>query len=299
MPRVPRLSIEQSVAIVRLYFSNGKNAYLTVSLFRGKYPNYRTLCSSTVLRVVSKFVEHGTVQDRLKTNCGRKKTVQVLWNVGIIAQKMWQTPTLSIRRLHLGTGLRRSSVQKLLRKTLKMKAYRWPLVQALLPGDIDKRVKWAEDYLEAAERDFTYPDYILWTDEVIFHLDGHVNRHNAVIWSIQNPHALMECSNQKKAVGWSAWAGLIKDHIIGPFFIIGGQVYLQLLQQRVWPALQAIMGEEEEFVVFQHDGASAHYDTRVRAWLGWRTGGWAEGDPYHGQHKVLIYLHWTSGFGVT
>ena len=26
-------------------------------------------------------------------------------------------------------------------------------------------------------------------------------------------------------------------------------------------------GEEEEFVVFQHDGASAHYETRVRAWL--------------------------------
>ena len=269
MPRVPRLSIEQRVAIVRLYFSNGKNAYLTVSLFRREYPNYRTLCSSTVLRVVSKFVEHGTVQDRLKTNCGRKKTVQVPRNVGIIAQKMRQTPTMSIRRLHLGTGLRQSSVQKMLRKTLKMKAYRRPLVQALLPGDIDKRVKWAEYYLEAAERDFTYPDYILWTDEAIFHLDGHVNRHNAVIWSVQNPHAFMECSNQKKA-GVMVWAGLIKDHIIGPFFINGsvtGQVYLQLLQQRVWPALQAIMGEEEEFVVFQHDGASAHYETWVRAWL--------------------------------
>ena len=89
---------------MRLYLSNGKNAYLTVSLFWRKYPNYRTLCSSTVLRVVSKFVEHGTVQDRLKTNCGRKKTVQVPRNVGIIAQKMQQTPTLSIRRLHLGTG---------------------------------------------------------------------------------------------------------------------------------------------------------------------------------------------------
>ena len=82
----------------------------------------------------------------------------------------------------------------------RARAYRRPLVQALLPGDIDKRVKWAEDYLEAAERDFTYPDYILWTDEAIFHLDGHVKRHNAVIWSVQNPHALMECSNQRRLV---------------------------------------------------------------------------------------------------
>eukprot|EP00731_Ephydatia_muelleri_P014100 Em0007g1410a len=99
---------------------------------------------STVLRVVSKYVEHGTVQDRLKSNCGRKKTVQVPRNIGIIAQKMRQTPTLTIRRLHLGTRLRQLSVQNMLRKTLKMKAYRRPLVQALLPGDIDKRVKWAE-----------------------------------------------------------------------------------------------------------------------------------------------------------
>ena len=91
---------------MRLYFSNGKNVYLTLSLFQREYPNNGTLCSSTVLRVVSKFVDHGTVQDRLKTNCGRKKTVQVPRNVDIIAQKMRRTPTLSIRRLYLGTGLR-------------------------------------------------------------------------------------------------------------------------------------------------------------------------------------------------
>ena len=83
---------------MRLYFSNGKNAYLTVSLFQREHPNYRTLCRSTILRVVPKFVEHGTVQDRLKTNYGRKKTVQVPRNVGIIAQKMQQTPTLCIRK---------------------------------------------------------------------------------------------------------------------------------------------------------------------------------------------------------
>ena len=69
-----------------------------------------------------------------------------------------------------------------------------------------------------------------------------------------------------RKAGVMVWAGLIKDHIIGLFFINGsvtGQVYLQLLQQRVWPALQAIMGEEKNL----YDGASAHYETRDRAWL--------------------------------
>ena len=240
------------------------------------------------------------MQDRLKTNCGRKKTIQVPRNVGIIAQKNAADPNSE----HKKTPSRdRIETIKMLRKTLKMKAYRWPLVQALLPGDIDKRVKWAEDYLEAAERDFTYPDYILWTDEAIFHLDGHVNRHNAVIWSVQNPYALMECSNQKKA-GVMVWAGLIKDRIIGPFFINGsvtGQVYLQLLQQRVWPALQAIMGKRKNLLFStMMEPQFIMKPVLEPGWMeSWRTDGWAEGDPYHGQHEVLIYLHWTSGFGVT
>ena len=225
------------------------------------------------------------MQDRLKTNCGRKKTVQVPRNVGIIAQNMRQTPTLSIRRLHLGTGLRRSSVQKMLRKTLKM-----------------RRESQVGRLLEAAERDFTFPDYILWTDEAIFHLDGHVNRHNAVIWSVQNPHALIECSNQKKAgvMVCMGWADQRPYHwpLLHQWKCHRASVPSATTAE-VWPALQAIMGEEE-FVVFQHDGASAHYETRVRAWLeSWRIDGWAEGDPYHGQHEVLIYLHWTSGLRVT
>ena len=122
---------------------------------------------------------------------------------------------------------------------------------ALLPGDIDKRVKWAEDYLEAAERDFTYPDYILWTtDEAIFHLDRHINRHNAVIRSVQNPHAFAE------------------ELIL----LFSSMMEHQLIMK---PVVEP-------------------------GWMeSWRTDGWAEGDPYHDQHEVLIYLHWTSGFGVT
>eukprot|EP00731_Ephydatia_muelleri_P008707 Em0004g1045a len=78
--RVPRaarahqLTVEQSAAIVRLHYESGKNAYLTVSKFRREYPAYTTLCRSTVLRLVSKHEEHGTMEDRLKLHCGMKKS---------------------------------------------------------------------------------------------------------------------------------------------------------------------------------------------------------------------------------
>ena len=66
------------------------------------------------------------------------------------------------------------------------------------------------------------------------------------------------------------WIGLIKDHIIGSLFFnwsITGDSYLNLLQTQVLPAIRTAIDNEEEFVIFQQDGASAHYSKKVRDWL--------------------------------
>ena len=62
-----------------------------------------------------------------------------------------------------------------------------------------------------------------------------LNRFNSVTWATQNPHVYVEKATQNKA-GVKVWVGLIKDHIIGPFFFEGsvnGDIYLQLLQTQV------------------------------------------------------------------
>ena len=94
---------------------------------------------------------------------------------------------------------------------------------------------------------------------------GTVNRHNAITWATQNPHVYIEKANQKKA-GVMVWIGLIKDHIIGSLFFnwsITGDSYLNLLQTQVLPAIRTAIDDEEEFVIFQQDGASAHYSKKV------------------------------------
>ena len=79
-----------------------------------------------------------------------------------------------------------------------MKAYHPRAVQALKAPDAAKRVKWAEDYFDANMMDFTYPDYIiLWTDEAIFHLNGTVNRHNAITWPPRTPMSYIERDTQR------------------------------------------------------------------------------------------------------
>ena len=228
----PRLTVEQRAAIVRLYYESGKNTYLTVSKFRREYPAYTTLCRSTVLRFVSKFEEHGTMKDRLKQHCGRKKSVRVQANINILAKCIQRSPHASTRHIHAHTGLDRSSTQKMLKKDLHMKAYHPRAVQALKAPDAAKRVRY---FLDAVMMDFTYLEYILWTDEAIFHLNGTVNRHNAITWATQSPHVYIERDTQKKA-GVMLWVGLIKDNIIGPFFFdssVTGDVYLNLLKRSV------------------------------------------------------------------
>ena len=147
-----------------------------------------------------------------------------------------------------------------------MKPYIPHPVQVLKTPDAAKRMKWAEDFLDAVERDYMYPEYILWTDEAIYHLNGTVNRNNFITWASTNPHVYVEKDTQNKA-GVMVWVGLIKDHIIGPFFFNGkvtGDQYLQLLQTRVLLSLQAVMADDIDFVLFQQDGASPHYYTKVR-----------------------------------
>ena len=112
------VTVEQRAAIVRLYYESGKNAYLTVSKFRREYPAHTTLCRSTVLRLVSKFEEHGTMEDRLKQHCGRKKSVTVQANISILSQCIQRSPHASTWRIHAHTGLDRSSIQKMLKKDL-------------------------------------------------------------------------------------------------------------------------------------------------------------------------------------
>ncbi|KAL5499963.1 hypothetical protein EMCRGX_G011440 [Ephydatia muelleri] len=164
--RAHRLTVEQRASIVRLYYKSGKNTYLTVSKFRTEYPAYTTLCQSTVLRFVSKFEEHGTMEDRLKQHCGRKKSVRVQANINILAKCIQRSPHASTWHIHAHTGLDRSSIQKILKKDLHMKTYHPRAVQALkAPDAAAKRVKY---FLDAVMMDFTYPDYIFWTDEAHF-----------------------------------------------------------------------------------------------------------------------------------
>ncbi len=59
-------------------------------------------------------------------------------------------------------------------------------------------------------------DHIIWTDEAQFKLNGMINRHKAVCWSLENPHEIVE--KELNAPGVMTWVGICPRGIIGPFF---------------------------------------------------------------------------------
>ena len=244
-----RLTNAQKVSIVQLHLKNGGHASETVRQFKVLYPTNRTLVPSTVLKVVAKFLEHGSVENRWKGNCGRKKTVRTPANIATIGNTMAATPTTSIRRLQAqNPGVTRSSIQRILKKDLGMQGYRASLVQELKEDDPALRIQWAELWFEKVRQNPSFPDQVLWTDEAIFHLNGHVNRRNAITWAMTNPHISMDKPYQKKGI--MVWAGLFKDQLIGPYFFtkgtVTGEKYLYMLKEVVWPIFEVLFEDDEE-----------------------------------------------------
>lgn len=72
------------------------------------------------------------------------------------------------------------------------------------------------------------------------------------------------------------WAGIIDHHIVGPFFFdttVSRESYLNILGNEMLPELH-MLNYSEENVVFQQDGAPAHFSTVVTTWLNENFGAW-------------------------
>lgn len=129
--------------------------------------------------------------------------------------------------------------------------------------------------MEAIAENENFCNSIVFSDEATFHLHGFVNRHNCRYWSDTNPHWMEEVHTQRPQK-INVWAGIVGQHIVGPFFIEGNlnsARYLQLLQENVIPRIMELFPNPvnanavNETIWFQQDGAPPHYGNAVRNYL--------------------------------
>jgi len=107
---------------------------------------------------------------------------------------------------------------------------------------------------------------ILWSDEVVFHIGGFVNRHNCHYWAAHDPEVTGEKMQNRPKV--TVWIGMTAASVIGPYLLrdtMNVKRYLQMLEDYVWPIVSGWENNDE--LVFMHNGAPPHFALSVRAWL--------------------------------
>ena len=148
---------------------------------------------------------------------------------------------------------------------MRLHAYKIQLKQEIKPDDRPKRVEFATFMLNAIDEDEIFLQRICFSDEATFYVNGCVYRHNCRIWGTQQPNEIHEYVRGSPKV--NVWCGLLYDRVIGPFFFsestITGVVYLNLLEQHVFPQIETFEQETVSRVIFMQDGASPHFSCFV------------------------------------
>lgn len=254
------LSVEQRVKIVQAYYENGrskKNAFRKLRDFFGRHdrPTERT-----ILNVVHKFEQTGSVQDVKPPT--RLRTGRSAENIAAVRENVLAVPETSIRHRSQELDLSYSTTQRILTKDLHLHAYKIQITQELKPADHLKRRVFAN---WMREKDADFSKKIVFSDEAHFHLSGYVNKQNCRIWGSENPRVTTEHQMHPQKV--TVWCGLWSQGVIGPYFFedddgaavtVNGNRYRNMLEQLFRTDFAAM---DLRDIWFQQDGATPHTAT--------------------------------------
>lgn len=252
-----KLSLEERIQVILLYakFESSDQVQREWRKQIGTQPPSKP----TILDLVAKFKETGSVNDRERT--GRPRTAVTVEAVESVTEQLLETSNLSIRKGAAALGMKQSSYYNAVKES-GFRPFRPSKVQELSEDDFDRRAQFCETLLGRFSKEPGMIDKILWSDESQFTLNGVINRHNSCYWAYSNPHEIFQVGTSKQ--GLMVWCGMTSGGLIGPYFFDGsvtGESYLEMLQTYVWPKVR------QRRLYFQQDGAPSHYSLVVREWL--------------------------------
>lgn len=257
------MDLQTRIELIELYFENGRSGSATLRAFKTAHNCHRDPFSvSTILRLIERFRETGSVADRPRSG---RPSMEGERETTIEEELETQQSTLaaaSSRSISRGTGIPKSSVQRILRHRLQLYPYRLQTNQRLTEADMAGRVAFAQFMLSGG----VDLESILWTDESYFSLSGHVNRHNCVVWGSEKPREIIERDVHAPKV--CVWFGYSAQYRLTPFFFpdtVTGENYAEMLRNHVVPQIRR--KHRLQSTIFQQDGAPPHFSTVARTFL--------------------------------
>ena len=237
-----------------------KNPKIVERRFRQQWPEKQPPDRHSITTWHRKLLETGSLVE--KSSRGKKVTEA---QVNRIQHAFQQSPSKSLRRASRELVIPKSTIQDVLHKRLRLRAYKIQLVQKLQPNDLPPRYEFASDMLLKIDIENGYMQKVVFTDESTFHVCGIVNRHNCHIWGSEHPHVVRELERDCPKINvWCSlhmelWLG--RSFLCGPFFFventINENVYFDMLQNYAIPQIP-------QGYVFQQDAAPPHFALHVR-----------------------------------
>lgn len=256
-----RLILNERIHIVKMYYET--RSFKEINDNWGDSFQTRPPTKRSCQQLIKKFEETGSVTDAPRS--GAPKTVNTIENRELVATAYVASPKKSQRKATHELQISRRSLNRIMTE-IGLTPYRPRLLQGLLEDDSDRRVQFCEEFLSLYHINPDILDKVIWTDEASFKLNGRINRHNSVYWSLENPHEIL--TKEVNAPGITVWGGLTSNGLIGPFFFDGtvnALNYEEMLQTKLWPMFEHHHDVQNLF--FQQDGAPPHYGNNVRKWL--------------------------------
>ena len=252
-------------------FCNG-NALAVCREYSLQFPNRRVPDSRVFPSVYNKLRETGALpSSHISSENANEQNVD---EVESILQSVERSPTTSTRRISTCIGVPHRRVWQTLRQH-GLYPFHLQMVQLLEEGDEARRLDlcW---WVIANRRVIPF---ILFTDDASFIRDSINNTHNSHRRSNKNPHAIVERNSQHR-FSVNVWCGVINNQLIGPAVLpnrLTGCACVDFLKNELPLLLEEVPLTKRMCMVFQHEGAPAHYNrlvihhlnlTFLKRWLG-------------------------------
>ena len=246
------------------WYCSGSSLRQVRALFSVEYPDRPIPSISTISRIVKKFQETGCIHnDHHPVRRGPYK-VDENKQIDIVAAVV-NNKRMTSRLFATENGVSQCSVLKVLHKE-KFKSFKFQNHQELVNNDPERRTDFCELMFNSINENDDLLSRICFTDEATFTIHGEVNSQNCRYWSRENEH-LFNSTRTQRPQKVNVWAGLIRDQVIGPFFLDGnldGREYLNLLRDRIIPSL---LNTQINNIWYQQDGAPPHNTAAVTEYL--------------------------------
>lgn len=258
-----KLSFQEKVEMVLIYGENYHTTRETAIIFNGRHP-HRHVNQCTVGRIIKRFKETGSVENKYKTH-HRSNVTSEETSLNVLLSAT-ENPKMSLAQREQEQGVCEKSIRRIFKKN-NVRAYKPIFRHTLQERDLTSRLDFCFWFQGMVEDDPYFSR--LFTDEASFSSNGTVNSQNCRWWSTQNPHFTIECKNQY-SFKTNVWCGVIDNRILGPFFFrrnLNAENYLIFLQTVVSDFIDDLPLNMRQQFYFQHDGASIHSTVAVREWL--------------------------------